>query len=291
MVTPDGVLKILDFGLAKVMAAPLGDVEDRARRSRGTARRPGRCMGTLEYMSPEQASGRALDHRTDQFSLRPHPPRDGHRALRRSAATRRPRCWRRSSSAIPEPLRRLRAGRAGRPRVAGRAMPAEGSRAPLREDGRAGRRRWPCWPAARGRARWPRAPPVLPPTSPAVSVEVVPPRPLAPATPPIYHVQAKKRVRRYDEGELADADPTRQAQRASSSSAATTRRSWQPLFESRVYRREVPTLDDPRDAARTARPARRGRALLRLRHHRACVMYATQGHFPFWLAIWGAVLA
>src|SRR6185295_3666078 len=68
MVTPDGVLKILDFGLAKIVAAPLKDIDARETLSRhGT--QVGMLMGTLEYMSPEQASGRTVDHRTDQFSL------------------------------------------------------------------------------------------------------------------------------------------------------------------------------------------------------------------------------
>src|SRR6185503_18747787 len=63
-----------------------------------------------------------------------------------------------------------------------------------------------------------------------------------------------------------------------------------PLFESKVYRREIPTLTDPRDAARM-------RVLRAVGGHftgffiTSIVMYATQGHFPFWLAIWGAVLA
>jgi ubiquitin len=64
---------------------------------------------------------------------------------------------------------------------------------------------------------------------------------------------------------------------------------WQPLFESRVYRREVPTVHDPRDAARM-------RVLRGVGGHftgffiTGIVMYSTQGHFPFWMSIWGAVL-
>jgi hypothetical protein len=65
---------------------------------------------------------------------------------------------------------------------------------------------------------------------------------------------------------------------------------WQPLFESQIYKREVPTVGDPRDAAR--------RRLVRgLTGHftgffiTAVVMFAIQHQFPFWLWIWGAVLA
>src|SRR6185436_8631106 len=67
MVTPEGVLKILDFGLAKLIAGPLKDLDLRETLSRhGT--QAGMLLGTLEYMSPEQASGRPVDHRTDQFA-------------------------------------------------------------------------------------------------------------------------------------------------------------------------------------------------------------------------------
>ena len=69
MVSEDGFAKILDFGLAKLtQPEPEAGKETRAPTvSAGTE--PGVVMGTVGYMSPEQATGQALDFRSDQFSL------------------------------------------------------------------------------------------------------------------------------------------------------------------------------------------------------------------------------
>lgn len=69
MVTADGLAKIVDFGLAKVVATPTlpGDADPTVTRMGGTE--PGLVMGTAGYMSPEQAAGRPVDYRSDQFAL------------------------------------------------------------------------------------------------------------------------------------------------------------------------------------------------------------------------------
>jgi len=66
MVTNDGRVKVLDFGLAKDVRTKSSS--DATLTSAGHTQ-AGIVMGTPAYMSPEQVAGRALDHRTDIFSL------------------------------------------------------------------------------------------------------------------------------------------------------------------------------------------------------------------------------
>jgi len=66
MVTNEGRVKVLDFGLAKDVGV---DISNDATLSSVGQTQEGIVMGTPGYMSPEQVSGRTIDHRTDIFSL------------------------------------------------------------------------------------------------------------------------------------------------------------------------------------------------------------------------------
>ncbi|MFI5119200.1 MAG: protein kinase [Thermoanaerobaculia bacterium] len=66
MVSREGWVKILDFGLAK---APEKTSESLSVAATASGTVPGMVMGTVGYMSPEQASGKPADFRSDQFSL------------------------------------------------------------------------------------------------------------------------------------------------------------------------------------------------------------------------------
>jgi serine/threonine protein kinase len=66
MLRNDGYVKVLDFGLAKLTERGAADAFQTVLSARTD---PGRVMGTISYMSPEQALGQNVDQRTDIFSL------------------------------------------------------------------------------------------------------------------------------------------------------------------------------------------------------------------------------
>ncbi len=69
-ITPDGKIKILDFGLAKALSAKdsaAAEASQSPTLTKGTAL--GTIMGTASYMSPEQARGKSVDHRTDIWAM------------------------------------------------------------------------------------------------------------------------------------------------------------------------------------------------------------------------------
>ena len=65
----DGLVKILDFGIAKLLEPELPDYQDEAQPSNGTHTEAGLLLGTIGYMSPEQARGLPVDERTDIWSV------------------------------------------------------------------------------------------------------------------------------------------------------------------------------------------------------------------------------
>jgi Tol biopolymer transport system component len=106
MVSEDGYVKILDFGLAKLTEPESGQLSAMPTLARPETH-PGTVLGTVGYMSPEQASGQPLDFRSDQFSFGSilYEITSGQKAFARKTAAE-------TMSAIireePEPLVKLR---------------------------------------------------------------------------------------------------------------------------------------------------------------------------------------
>ncbi|MGI8783405.1 MAG: protein kinase domain-containing protein [Acidobacteriota bacterium] len=69
-ITPDGEIKLLDFGLAKTFAVGTSSADvSQSPTILSANTQPGVLMGTAAYMSPEQARGKPVDHRTDIWSF------------------------------------------------------------------------------------------------------------------------------------------------------------------------------------------------------------------------------
>jgi serine/threonine protein kinase len=70
MLRPDGYVKVLDFGLAKPIEVAFATSDQSSMPTRDSYETaPGALIGTFRYMSPEQARGQSVDHRSDLWSL------------------------------------------------------------------------------------------------------------------------------------------------------------------------------------------------------------------------------
>jgi len=139
MVSRDGVVKIVDFGLSKPAAAvvsPAGAAASDAETSAGELRtQSGTIVGTVGYMAPEQARGEAADHRADQFALGAivYEMATGRRAFHRDSAVQT------LADIIdrdPDPIEATNPGVPGAGALGHRAVPRQGPGGPVRLDAR-----------------------------------------------------------------------------------------------------------------------------------------------------------
>jgi serine/threonine-protein kinase len=118
MLTHDGLVKVLDFGLAKLSERGISAPFNSEAPTRAINTEPGIVMGTALYMSPEQARGLPVDERTDIFSLgiviyeliTHHLPFDGsntNEILSSILSDREPQPLARYSSEVPSELQRI----------------------------------------------------------------------------------------------------------------------------------------------------------------------------------------
>ena len=116
MMTPDGIVKVLDFGLAKALSPASDATAQAATFSSPAMTRSGVILGTAAYMSPEQARGRVVDARTDIWAfgcvlfemLTGRRPFDGETVTDiLGAIVHKEPDWNLLPATLPDPLRRM----------------------------------------------------------------------------------------------------------------------------------------------------------------------------------------
>jgi eukaryotic-like serine/threonine-protein kinase len=119
MLRRDGLIKVLDFGLAKLAEPEASDVVDtEAPTKRAIRTEPGMVLGTAVYMSPEQARGDTVDSRTDIFSfgvliyemvtgLRPFNGSNGNEVMASILSDKEPEPMARYARDVPAELERI----------------------------------------------------------------------------------------------------------------------------------------------------------------------------------------
>ncbi len=146
MVTVDGRVKVLDFGLAKIAGTLAGEPLN-SEMATDLYTRDGVVMGTMPYMSPEQVAGLTVDQRTDIFSLGA--------LLYEMASGRRPFAGASQAALVSSILRDAPAGERAsrrpvrRPRPGRQTLPGEGTRPTDTDRARSRRRTAPRAPGGR----------------------------------------------------------------------------------------------------------------------------------------------
>ena len=276
VVSYDGFVKILDFGLAKLTVLPF-EVHSEMVTMLREGTRAGMLLGTVEYMSPEQAAGRSVDPRSDQFSLGLilYEMATGRIAFQKETA---PQTLASIIESDPKPVASVNAECPDElARVIQRCLAK-------RPEDRFDSTRELVKALKAVPPERPRGMPAVPP--PGEPVATLPPVPL-PVTSrrATYYVQTDDAVKQLSEGRLR-----RRLRKNEYSGVELVRREgetdWQPLYESQIFKEEVPYQGDPYDWARR-------RKIQGFLSH-GCVfvtvggaMWFASGQFPFWLMFWG----
>ena len=283
MVSEDGLVKILDFGLARIAPPAWAIDSERATLART---RHGMLIGTVEYMSPEQASGKSADSRSDQFSLGliVYEMATGKIAFQRETAAQ---TLASIIESAPRPMASLNPRLPhGLDRIVNRCL----SKDPL------GR-----YPDTRELARELKAlsPTIVPPV-PVVAARETVPREVASEVrgalkevrvelkrafaDEVYQLDSEGRIRILSESRLRK----RLRQNRYSGLEMVKREGeevWAPLHETRIFREEVPQTRDPANWAAK-------RKVTQFAEHLAVyltfglVFFFAKGEVPFWMGFW-----